>query len=147
MKLFGFFALTFAQENLCPGWFSESCLDPGLWLAGLTNWKPFRVNTEPGYCDDMLNLPSHLPYQRSCDKFIQCDEYGWVIYHFRHNFRSYDILERNTSVTVRMGFTTISAMESVNGQMHVNVAWRTGFGGHGPNPLRKSIELFQRMMD
>merc|ERR1712131_117209 len=52
MKLFAFFAFAFAQENQCP------------------------VNTEPGYCDDMLNLPSHLPYQRSCDKFIQCDEYG-----------------------------------------------------------------------
>ena len=46
-----------------------------------------------------------------------------------------------------MGFTIISAMESVNGQMHVNVAWRTGFCGHGSNPKRKSVELLQRMMD
>ena len=33
-------------------------------------------NTEYGYCQFETNVPSHLPYQKSCEKFIQCDEYG-----------------------------------------------------------------------
>ena len=33
-------------------------------------------NSDYGYCQFEHNLPSHLPYQKSCSQFIQCDEYG-----------------------------------------------------------------------
>ena len=51
-------------------------------------------------------------------------------WYFRFNFRQYNILECNIFATVLMVFTIITAMESVNGQMHVSVAWRTGFCEH-----------------